>query len=153
MTIWKIFVDFIGDQYGSSSETLAPDDDPLDNCSYSSHGICPLLSFFYYLYSCLHTRHRDSCCWNYCWQEWPVSESLSYLVYWRNTAFSKLTWPRFVGVAPGAKLLSFKVFGDTGYSNEEIVIEAFLKAFDSGVSRSTNFHGAPWSKTNTSDRN
>ncbi|KAI2606174.1 subtilisin-like protein [Hypoxylon fragiforme] len=40
---------------------------------------------------------------------------------------------QFVGVAPGAKLLSFKVFGDTGYSNEEIVIEAFLKAFDSGA--------------------
>ncbi|KAH8203911.1 hypothetical protein TruAng_001975 [Truncatella angustata] len=40
---------------------------------------------------------------------------------------------QFVGVAPGAKILSFKVFGDSGYSNEETVIEAFLKAFDSGA--------------------
>ncbi|KAI1653822.1 subtilisin-like protein [Daldinia decipiens] len=40
---------------------------------------------------------------------------------------------QFVGVAPGAKLLSFKVFGSSGYSNEETVIEGFLKAFDSGA--------------------
>ncbi|KAF6826520.1 serine endopeptidase [Colletotrichum plurivorum] len=40
---------------------------------------------------------------------------------------------QFVGVAPMAKLLSFKVFGSTGYSNEETVIEGFLKAFDSGA--------------------
>ncbi|KAF9871849.1 hypothetical protein CkaCkLH20_10783 [Colletotrichum karsti] len=40
---------------------------------------------------------------------------------------------QFVGVAPKAKLLSFKVFGTTGYSNEETVIEGFLKAFDSGA--------------------
>ncbi|KZL83766.1 minor extracellular protease vpr protein [Colletotrichum incanum] len=40
---------------------------------------------------------------------------------------------QFVGVAPKAKLLSFKVFGNTGYSNEETVIEGFLKAFDSGA--------------------
>ncbi|KAI1778456.1 peptidase S8/S53 domain-containing protein [Hypoxylon cercidicola] len=37
---------------------------------------------------------------------------------------------RFVGVAPGAKLLSFKVFGSGGYSNEEVVIERFPKAFE-----------------------
>ncbi|KAK9797701.1 hypothetical protein SCARD494_03530 [Seiridium cardinale] len=40
---------------------------------------------------------------------------------------------QFVGVAPGAKILSFKVFGSTGYSDEETVIEGFLKAFDSGA--------------------
>ncbi|KAI0383361.1 subtilisin-like protein [Hypomontagnella monticulosa] len=40
---------------------------------------------------------------------------------------------QFVGVAPGAKLLSFKVFGSSGYSNEETVIEGFLKAFESGA--------------------
>ncbi|KAI1081414.1 subtilisin-like protein [Whalleya microplaca] len=40
---------------------------------------------------------------------------------------------QFVGVAPGAKLLSFKVFGTSGYSNEETVIEGFLKAFESGA--------------------
>ncbi|KAK6218434.1 serine endopeptidase [Colletotrichum tabaci] len=40
---------------------------------------------------------------------------------------------KFVGVAPKAKLLSFKIFGSTGYSNEETVIEGFLKAFDSGA--------------------
>ncbi|KAH9903609.1 peptidase S8/S53 domain-containing protein [Xylariomycetidae sp. FL2044] len=40
---------------------------------------------------------------------------------------------QFVGVAPGAKLLSFKVFPASGYSNEETVIEAFLRAFDSGA--------------------
>ncbi|KAI1371153.1 subtilisin-like protein [Hypoxylon crocopeplum] len=40
---------------------------------------------------------------------------------------------QFVGVAPGAKLLSFKVFGSGGYSNEETVIEGFLKAFESGA--------------------
>ncbi|KAL0932814.1 serine endopeptidase [Colletotrichum truncatum] len=40
---------------------------------------------------------------------------------------------KFVGVAPKAKILSFKVFGSTGYSNEETVIEGFLKAFDSGA--------------------
>ncbi|KAI1408052.1 peptidase S8/S53 domain-containing protein [Hypoxylon sp. FL1857] len=40
---------------------------------------------------------------------------------------------QFVGVALGTKLLSFKVFGSSGYSNEEMVIEGFLKAFDSGV--------------------
>ncbi|KAI1451585.1 subtilisin-like protein [Annulohypoxylon moriforme] len=40
---------------------------------------------------------------------------------------------QFVGVAPGAKLLVFKVFGSSGYSNEETVIEGFLKAFDSGA--------------------
>ncbi|KAI8296117.1 Minor extracellular protease vpr [Colletotrichum sp. SAR 10_98] len=40
---------------------------------------------------------------------------------------------QFVGVAPKSKLLSFKVFGSSGYSNEETVIEGFLKAFDSGA--------------------
>ncbi|KAI0125467.1 subtilase [Xylariales sp. AK1849] len=40
---------------------------------------------------------------------------------------------QFVGVAPGAKLLSFKVFGNGGYSDEEMVIEGFLMAFDSGA--------------------
>lgn len=32
-------------------------------------------------------------------------------------------------------MLSFKVFTNNGYSNEETVIEGFLKAFESGVSR------------------
>ncbi|OTA98137.1 hypothetical protein M426DRAFT_259709 [Hypoxylon sp. CI-4A] len=41
---------------------------------------------------------------------------------------------QFVGVAPGAKILSYKVFGSSGFSNEETVIEGFLRAFDSGVS-------------------
>ena len=45
-----------------------------------------------------------------------------------------LTPARFVGVAPEANLLSFKVFSRNGYSNEETVIEGFLKAFESGVS-------------------
>ncbi|ETS72929.1 hypothetical protein PFICI_15321 [Pestalotiopsis fici W106-1] len=40
---------------------------------------------------------------------------------------------QFVGVAPGAKILSFKVFTSSGYSNEETVIDGFLKAFDSGA--------------------
>lgn len=40
---------------------------------------------------------------------------------------------QFVGVAPGAKILSYKVIGASGQSNEEMVIEAFLKAFDSGA--------------------
>ncbi|KAI1466273.1 peptidase S8/S53 domain-containing protein [Daldinia caldariorum] len=40
---------------------------------------------------------------------------------------------QLVGIAPGTKLLSFKVFGDSGYSNEETVIERSLKAFESGV--------------------
>ncbi|KAI1846594.1 hypothetical protein JX266_007167 [Neoarthrinium moseri] len=40
---------------------------------------------------------------------------------------------QFVGVAPNAKILSFKVFGSTGYSDEETVIEGFLKAFESGA--------------------
>lgn len=40
---------------------------------------------------------------------------------------------QITGVAPSAKLLAFKVFGDTGYSDEEIVIEGFLKAYDSGA--------------------
>lgn len=31
-------------------------------------------------------------------------------------------------------MLSFKVFGKTGYSDEETVIEGFMMAFDSGVS-------------------
>lgn len=39
----------------------------------------------------------------------------------------------FVGVAPEANLLSFKVFSKDGYSNEETVIEGFLKAFESGA--------------------
>ncbi|KAL2278656.1 hypothetical protein FJTKL_14363 [Diaporthe vaccinii] len=40
---------------------------------------------------------------------------------------------QFVGVAPEANLLSFKVFATDGYSNEETVIEGFLKAFESGA--------------------
>jgi hypothetical protein len=40
---------------------------------------------------------------------------------------------RFVGVAPSSSLLSFKVFGKGGYSDEDTVIEGFLKAFESGV--------------------
>ncbi|KAI0016090.1 peptidase S8/S53 domain-containing protein [Xylariomycetidae sp. FL0641] len=40
---------------------------------------------------------------------------------------------QFVGVAPGAKILSYKVFTSSGFSNEETVIEGFLKAFDSGA--------------------
>ncbi|KAK8856614.1 serine endopeptidase [Apiospora arundinis] len=40
---------------------------------------------------------------------------------------------QFVGVAPGAKILAYKVIGHRGESNEEMVIEAFLKAFDSGA--------------------
>ena len=42
-----------------------------------------------------------------------------------------------IGVAPKAKLLAYKVFGSTGYSNEEMVIEAFLMAYESGVSGET----------------
>ncbi|KAF4896992.1 Minor extracellular protease vpr [Colletotrichum viniferum] len=34
---------------------------------------------------------------------------------------------------PKSKLLSFKVFSTSGYSNEETVIEGFLKAFDLGA--------------------
>jgi hypothetical protein len=51
---------------------------------------------------------------------------------------------RFVGVAPDAKMLSFKVFGASGYSDEETVIEGFMMAFDSGVSSShcTLFRGS-----------
>lgn len=52
---------------------------------------------------------------------------------------------RFVGVAPEANLLSFKVFGTDGYSNEETVIEGFLKAFESGVS--DEFPSRPLCKT------
>lgn len=48
--------------------------------------------------------------------------------------FSCADHARFVGVAPEANLLSFKVFSRDGYSNEETVIEGFLKAFESGVS-------------------
>ncbi|KAI1334251.1 peptidase S8/S53 domain-containing protein [Xylariaceae sp. FL0016] len=40
---------------------------------------------------------------------------------------------QFVGVAPGAKLLSYKVFTSNGYSNEETVIDGFLRAFDDGA--------------------
>ncbi len=41
----KMSVDFLGDKYGISNYILVPDDDPLDNCSKSSHGISPLFSF------------------------------------------------------------------------------------------------------------
>ena len=41
-----MFVDFLGDAFSVSNPTLVPDNDPLDNCSTSSHGIWPLLSFF-----------------------------------------------------------------------------------------------------------
>ena len=34
----RYFADFLGDQYGVSSEIPVPDDDPLDDCSRSSHG-------------------------------------------------------------------------------------------------------------------
>lgn len=40
---------------------------------------------------------------------------------------------RFVGVAPGAKILAYKVISAKGQSNEEMVIEGFLKAYDSGA--------------------
>ncbi|KAL2201793.1 serine endopeptidase [Sarocladium strictum] len=40
---------------------------------------------------------------------------------------------QFVGVAPAAKILAYKVIGSNGQSNEEMVIEGFLKAYDSGA--------------------
>ncbi|KXJ87386.1 peptidase S8/S53 domain-containing protein [Microdochium bolleyi] len=40
---------------------------------------------------------------------------------------------QFVGVAPAAKILAYKVIGASGQSNEEMVIEGFLRAFDSGA--------------------
>ncbi|KAJ1323307.1 minor extracellular serine protease Vpr [Microdochium nivale] len=40
---------------------------------------------------------------------------------------------QFVGVAPEAKILAYKIIGAYGQSNEEMVIEAFLMAFDSGA--------------------
>ncbi|KAF1966774.1 putative minor extracellular protease vpr [Bimuria novae-zelandiae CBS 107.79] len=40
---------------------------------------------------------------------------------------------QFVGVAPGAKIRSYKVISNTGYSNEEIVIEGFLMAYEEGA--------------------
>lgn len=33
-----IFLDFIGDDFGPHSQVIAPDNDPIDNCSDSSHG-------------------------------------------------------------------------------------------------------------------
>lgn len=44
-----------------------------------------------------------------------------------------------IGVAPSSKLLAFKVFGNSGYSDEETVIEGFLKAYESGVSDQATF--------------
>ncbi|KAI0593603.1 peptidase S8/S53 domain-containing protein [Biscogniauxia sp. FL1348] len=40
---------------------------------------------------------------------------------------------QFTGVAPGAKILAYRVISSSGYSNEETVIEGFLKAFESGA--------------------
>ncbi|KAH7007903.1 peptidase S8/S53 domain-containing protein [Microdochium trichocladiopsis] len=40
---------------------------------------------------------------------------------------------QFVGVAPEAKILAYKIIGAYGQSNEEMVIEGFLRAFDSGA--------------------
>ncbi|KAH7035823.1 peptidase S8/S53 domain-containing protein [Microdochium trichocladiopsis] len=40
---------------------------------------------------------------------------------------------QFVGVAPEARILAYKVIGESGQSNEEMVIEGFLRAFDSGA--------------------
>lgn len=48
-----------------------------------------------------------------------------------------------IGVAPSSKLLAFKVFGNSGYSDEETVIEGFLKAYESGVSGKDIFL-SPW---------
>lgn len=49
---------------------------------------------------------------------------------------------QFVGVAPSAKLLSYKTFSNGGYSNEETVIAGFLRAFDSGVCIPTSMQAA-----------
>ena len=35
----KLCIDLVGDDYSSSNMAVVPDNDPLDNCSSSSHGI------------------------------------------------------------------------------------------------------------------
>jgi hypothetical protein len=39
----KTFLDFVGDKYNGTNSIAIPDNDPLDNCSKYSHGICPFL--------------------------------------------------------------------------------------------------------------
>lgn len=54
-----------------------------------------------------------------------------------------LTWPRFTGVAPEATLLAYKVFGHTNAGDEEVFIDAFLKAYDDGADIISASIGSP----------
>lgn len=35
----NLFLDLVGDEYSANNPNPKPDDDPMDNCSASSHGI------------------------------------------------------------------------------------------------------------------
>ncbi|SPN99117.1 uncharacterized protein DNG_02152 [Cephalotrichum gorgonifer] len=49
----------------------------------------------------------------------------------------------FTGVAPEATILAYKVFGHTNVADEEVFIDAFLKAFDDGADIISASIGAP----------
>ncbi|CAI4215533.1 unnamed protein product [Parascedosporium putredinis] len=49
----------------------------------------------------------------------------------------------FTGVAPEATLLSYKVFGHTNVGDEEVFIDAFLKAYDDGADIISASIGSP----------
>jgi subtilisin family serine protease len=55
----------------------------------------------------------------------------------------------FVGVAPKASILAYKVFSQSGYTDDFIVMEAFIRAYKDGADVITASIGAPGGFSNT----
>ncbi|KAH8892393.1 subtilisin-like serine protease [Thozetella sp. PMI_491] len=78
----------------------------------------------------------------------PDEDPLDYLGHGTHVAgiiAGKSDW--FTGVAPEATLLSFKVFSDIDSTDEDTLIEAFIRAYDAGADIITSSIGGPsgWS--------
>ena len=78
------------------------------------------------------------------WTTWAtelmfLASSLARVTCKRNTGHTMLSFrrlryvPRITGVAPDATLRVYKVFGKMDATTEDVLIDAFLKAYDDGV--------------------
>lgn len=88
--------------------------------------------------------------------DWPVSgerepdedpmDQQGHGTHVAGIAAGNLGW--FKGVAPEATILAYKVFTTSGLTDEEILIDAFLQAFEDGADVITASIGWPYNWSN-----